>query len=62
MVRLSNVLLSGLGLEGKQVFLVSWGMEYLSWMGAMLVSVSHVFQDWPWSGVGAMSDQEFFLS
>lgn len=47
MFRLSNVLLSGLGLEGKQVFLVSWGMEYLSWMGAVLVSVSHVFQDWP---------------
>ena len=45
MVRLSNVLLSGLGLAGKRVFLVRWGMEYLSWVGVVLVSVSCVFQE-----------------
>lgn len=35
------------------------GVEYQSWMGAMLVSVSPILQEWPWSGT--LSDQEYFL-
>lgn len=57
---LTTVLCSGWSVEGERVFLVNWGMEYQNWVGAVLVSVSPVLQEWPWSGI--LSDQEYFLS
>lgn len=58
MVRLSNVLSLGLGLDGEE----GVSGELRDGIFEVGGNCAGVNQEWLWSGVGALSDQESFLS